>query len=77
MDTTVDLGAFDLDLGLVLAGLVVGFVVGLTGMGGGALMTPILVLFFGDRPADRGEQRPIVSLVMKPIGAAVHLVAAP
>ena len=32
-----------LDLGIALAGLIVGVVVGLTGMGGGALMTPILV----------------------------------
>jgi uncharacterized protein len=35
---------------LALTGLGVGFVVGLTGMGGGALMTPILVLFFGIQP---------------------------
>ena len=32
------------DPGVALAGLIVGFTVGLTGMGGGALMTPILVL---------------------------------
>ena len=30
----------DLDLPLVVAGLVIGIVVGMTGMGGGALMTP-------------------------------------
>ena len=35
---------------LVLASLGVGIVVGLTGMGGGALMTPMLVLFFGVAP---------------------------
>ncbi len=34
-----------------LAGLLVGICVGLTGVGGGALMTPILVLFFGIPPA--------------------------
>jgi hypothetical protein len=33
-------------LGIVLTGAIVGFTVG-TGMGGGALMTPILVIFFG------------------------------
>ena len=36
---------------LGLAGLIVGFTVGLTGMGGGALMTPILVLIFGITPS--------------------------
>lgn len=35
---------------LSLTGLLVGFLVGLTGMGGGALMTPILILFFGFSP---------------------------
>src|SRR6516225_8511981 len=30
-----------------LAGLLVGVLVGMTGMGGGSLMTPILILFFG------------------------------
>ena len=33
-----------------LAGAVTGFVIGLTGVGGGALMTPILLLFFGVAP---------------------------
>ncbi len=35
---------------LSLTGLLVGFLVGLTGMGGGALMTPILIFFFGFSP---------------------------
>ena len=35
---------------LSLAGLLVGFLVGLTGMGGGALMTPVLVFVFGFEP---------------------------
>ncbi len=35
-----------IDVGIVVAGALVGFVVGLTGMGGGALMTPTLVLVF-------------------------------
>ena len=34
-----------------LSGLGVGFLVGLTGVGGGSLMTPILVLLFGVHPA--------------------------
>jgi uncharacterized protein len=35
-----------IDLYVAAAGLLVGFTVGLTGMGGGALMTPLLVLLF-------------------------------
>jgi hypothetical protein len=39
-----------LDGYLSLAGLMIGFLVGLTGMGGGALMTPVLVFVFGFAP---------------------------
>ena len=35
---------------LSLTGLLIGFLVGLTGMGGGALMTPVLIFFFGFKP---------------------------
>jgi len=74
MDTTVDFfGWFSLDVGLVIAGVLVGFVVGLTGMGGGALMTPILILFFGIDPVTAVSSDLIVSLCMKPVGASVHL----
>lgn len=69
----LDLGLFDLNVGLAIAGILVGFVVGLTGMGGGALMTPILILFFGIDPVTAVSSDLIVSLAMKPIGAAVHL----
>jgi uncharacterized protein len=63
----------DLNFGLVLAGLLVGFVVGLTGMGGGALMTPILIFFFKIDPLTAVGSDLVVSLFMKPVGAAVHL----
>ena len=39
-----------IDWAIVFASVIVGFTVGLTGMGGGALMTPILVLLFGIEP---------------------------
>jgi len=35
---------------LILAGFAVGLIVGLTGVGGGSLMTPILIFFFGVKP---------------------------
>ena len=40
-----------MDIAFVIAGFVVGFVVGMTGVGGGSLMTPILVLLFGVKPS--------------------------
>ena len=57
---------------VILSGLGVGFVVGLTGMGGGALMTPILVLLFGVEPLTAVSSDIVASMVMKPIGGAVH-----
>ena len=38
------------DVVFILAGFLVGLVVGLTGVGGGSLMTPILIFFFGVKP---------------------------
>jgi uncharacterized membrane protein YfcA len=57
---------------VALAGLVVGFVVGLTGMGGGALMTPILVLLFNVEPLVAVSSDIVAAVVMKPVGGAVH-----
>lgn len=57
---------------LVVGGFGVGIVVGLTGMGGGALMTPMLVIFFGVDPVTAVSSDLVVSLVMKPFGAGVH-----
>ncbi|HXG25397.1 MAG TPA: sulfite exporter TauE/SafE family protein [Candidatus Binatia bacterium] len=62
-----------LDLPLALGGLLVGVIVGLTGMGGGALMTPMLVFFFGANPLTAISSDLVASFVMKPAGAAVHL----
>lgn len=63
----------DLDPLLALAGLIVGFTVGLTGMGGGAIMTPVLVLVFGVQPLAAVSSDLVVSLIMKPVGSAVHM----
>lgn len=61
------------DLPLAIGGLLVGTVVGLTGMGGGALMTPMLVFFFRVDPLTAISSDIVVSLLMKPVGAFVHL----
>lgn len=62
-----------MDVSIALGGLLVGFVVGLTGMGGGALMTPLLVLGFGVPPLAAVSSDLVASVVMKPIGGSVHL----
>ncbi|MGQ0830528.1 MAG: sulfite exporter TauE/SafE family protein [Microthrixaceae bacterium] len=56
-----------------LGGLLVGFTVGLTGMGGGALMTPMLVLLFNVNPLAAVSSDIVASVVMKPVGGTVHL----
>lgn len=56
-----------------LIGLLVGFTVGLTGMGGGALMTPLLVLGLGVNPLVAVSSDLVTAAVVKPIGATAHL----
>src|SRR5262249_32814891 len=56
----------------MLAGLLVGRVAGLTGMGGGALMTPILVLLFRINPLSAVSSDIVAAVVMKPVGGSVH-----
>lgn len=63
----------DIDLYKSLAGLIVGFIIGLTGMGGGALMTPVLVIFFGINPAAAVSSDVVTSLILKPFGGGVHV----
>lgn len=58
---------------LACAAFGIGIVVGLTGMGGGALMTPVLVLFFGIQPLAAVSSDLVASAVMKPVGSVVHL----
>jgi len=58
---------------VALTGLVVGLLVGLTGAGGGALLTPLLVLVFGIPGLSAVGSDLVASLVMKPVGGAVHL----
>jgi uncharacterized membrane protein YfcA len=61
------------DWTLVLASAVVGFLVGLTGAGGGALMTPMLIFVFGVTPAAAISSDLVAAVVMRPVGGAVHL----
>ena len=58
---------------IVLASAVVGFLVGMTGAGGGALMTPMLILFFGVKPSTAISSDLVAAVLMRPVGAAVHM----
>jgi uncharacterized membrane protein YfcA len=61
-----------MQLDVSAAGFIVGIVIGLTGMGGGALMTPILVLGFGVQPLAAVSSDLVAAVVMKPIGGGIH-----
>ena len=56
----------------VASGLGVGFLVGLTGVGGGSVMTPILVLLFGIHPAAAVGTDLLYASITKICGTAVH-----
>jgi len=55
-----------------LTGLLIGALVGLTGMGGGALLTPILVIFFGFKPTYAVGTDILHGAVFKTFGAVRH-----
>jgi hypothetical protein len=58
---------------IVLGSAIVGLLVGMTGAGGGALMTPMLILLFGVTPAAAISSDLVAAVVMRPFGSAVHL----
>jgi uncharacterized membrane protein YfcA len=55
-----------------LSGLLIGALVGITGMGGGSLLTPILVIFFGFKPTLAVGTDILHGAVFKSFGAARH-----
>lgn len=61
-----------MDLGYSLAGAFVGFLVGLTGVGGGSLMAPLLILLFGFSPAVAVGTDLWFACITKTVGGAVH-----
>jgi uncharacterized protein len=58
---------------IVLGSAIIGLLVGMTGAGGGALMTPMLILLFGVTPAAAISSDLVAAVVMRPFGAGVHL----
>lgn len=61
-----------IDLFHAVAGLLVGMLVGLTGVGGGSLMTPLLVLFFGYSAKTAVGTDLLFAAITKIAGSAVH-----
>src|SRR5262249_36391751 len=59
-------------LGYSIAGLVVGIAVGATGVGGGSLMTPILILGFGIQPALAVGTDLLYACITKTFGVWLH-----
>jgi uncharacterized membrane protein YfcA len=57
---------------LALIGLVVGFLIGVTGMGGGSLMTPFLILVVGTQPVIAVGTDLAYAAITKIAGAALH-----
>lgn len=55
-----------------LSGLAVGFLVGMTGVGGGSLMTPLLVLVFGIHPTTAVGTDLLYAAATKTVGTGVH-----
>jgi uncharacterized membrane protein YfcA len=58
---------------IVLGSAVVGLLVGMTGAGGGALMTPMLILLFGVKAPSAISSDLVAAVFMRPVGAAVHM----
>ena len=61
-----------MDWAYAVAGLVAGFMVGMTGLGGGSLMTPLLVLLFGIPPATAVGTDLVYASITNTGGAFVH-----
>jgi uncharacterized membrane protein YfcA len=61
-----------MDIAYPVAGFVVGALAGLTGMGGGSIMTPMLILFFGIAPATAVGTDLLFAAATKTAGAKVH-----
>ena len=62
----------DFSIAIILFGLGIGILVGMTGMGGGALMTPLLILFFGVSPTTAIGTDILYAAITKTVGAQRH-----
>lgn len=61
-----------MDIGYIFSGFLVGFLVGVTGVGGGSLMTPILLLFFNIKAAVAVGTDLLYASITKSVGIVAH-----
>jgi len=61
-----------IDLPYIVAGALTGLIVGVTGVGGGAIMTPVLLIFFGVSPATAIATDLWFAAITKLVGARIH-----
>jgi uncharacterized membrane protein YfcA len=61
-----------IELPYTILGFVVGLLVGMTGVGGGSLMTPLLILLFGIHPATAVGTDLLFAAVTKSAGTVIH-----
>ena len=66
------MGLMGISPAYVVSGLLVGLLVGLTGVGGGSLMTPLLVLVFGFHPSTAVGTDLLFAAVTKSVGTTIH-----
>ena len=62
-----------MDPAIIVFGLGIGILVGMTGMGGGSLMTPLLILIFGTQPTTAIGTDIFYSAITKTVGGWRHL----
>lgn len=60
------------DFAYIFAGALTGFVIGVTGVGGGAIMTPVLLIFFGVSPVTAVATDLWFAAITKLVGARIH-----
>ena len=73
MDQVVHLFGFGLDPKIILFGFGIGLLVGMTGMGGASLMTPMLILIFGIQPVTAIGTDIFYAAVTKSVGGYKHM----
>jgi uncharacterized protein len=73
MDQVVHIFGFGFDPKIILFGFGIGLLVGMTGMGGASLMTPMLILLFGIQPVTAIGTDIFYAAVTKTVGGYKHL----
>src|SRR5829696_7952174 len=73
MEEVVHILGFGFDPKIIIFGFGIGLLVGLTGMGGASLMTPLLILIFGIQPVTAIGTDIFYAAVTKTVGGIQHL----